>query len=146
MVYKKEQNGKAKRKETAGLFTEIPPSLVPRLGDYLLKSGLIKPDGLQRALNYQAAKSTPDNPIPLGQVLLELGLIDRNVLDRAILKQSLSLQSALEESNRLLKSVSAAHPRPGKRLVEIQTAAEITQLAITASSQQEMFKELSIFC
>jgi transcriptional regulator with GAF, ATPase, and Fis domain len=143
MVDKKEQNRKAQQKETAGLFTEIPPSLVPRLGEYLLQKGLIKPDGLQRALSYQTAKSTPDNPIPLGQALLDLGLIDRDKLDRAILKQSLSLQSALEEANRTLEErVQQRTLDLEKRLIEIQTAAEITQLAITADSKQEMFKRV----
>jgi GAF domain-containing protein len=143
MVDKKEQYGKAQRKETAGLFTEIPPSLVPRLGEYLLQKRLIKAEGLERALNYQAAKSTPDHPIPLGKALLDLGLIDRNVLDRAILKQSLSLQSALEEANRTLEErVQQRTQDLEKRLVEIQTAAEITQLAITANSPQEMFKRV----
>ena len=143
MVDKKEQNRKALRKETAGLFTEIPLSLVPRLGEYLLHKRLIKADGLQRALNYQSTKSTPDNPIPLGQALLDLGLIDRDELDRAILRQSLSLQSALEEANRTLEErVEQRTLDLEKRLVEIQTAAEITQLAITADSKQEMFKRV----
>ncbi len=143
MVDKKEQNKKAQRKDTAGLFTEIPPSLVPRLGEYLLQKRLIKADGLQRALNYQSTKSIPGNPIPLGQALLDLGLIDRDELDRAILRQSLSLQAALEEANRTLEErVEQRTLDLEKRLVEIQTAAEITQLAITADSKQEMFKRV----
>jgi GAF domain-containing protein len=143
MAEKKGRAGNKQWKGSGVLFSEIPPSLVPRLGDYLLQSGLIKADGLQRALNYQTSKSSPDNPMPLGQALLELGLIERNVLDRAILKQSLSLQAALEEANRTLEQrVQKRTQDLEKRLVEIRTAAEITQLAVTATSKQELLKRV----
>jgi len=143
MSDKKIRDGKEHRKESAGLFTEIPPSLVPRLGDYLLQNGLIQADGLERALAYQAMKSTQENPIPLGQALLELGLIERSVLDRAILRQSLSLQAALEEANRTLEErVQQRTQDLEKRLVEIRTAAEITQLAISTSTREELLKRV----
>ena len=143
MVDQKESNGKARKRGTVGLLAELPPSLVPRLGEYLLQERYITEDGLQKALNYQATKSAAGYPIPLGQALLELSLIDRNVLDRAILRQSLSLQTALEEANRTLEErVQQRTQDLERRLLEIQTVSEITQLAITANTQQEMFKRV----
>ena len=143
MADKKVQVGKEQGADSAGLFTEIPPSLVPRLGDYLLQQGLIQADGLQRALAYQSTNSTPQNPVPLGQALLALGLIERSALDRAILRQSLSLQAALEEANRNLEErVQQRTQELEKRLVEIRTATEITQLAISSSTRQELLKQI----
>ena len=143
MVNSRVQDGKPKRRPPVGLFTELPPSLVPRLGDYLVHMGLIRPEDLQRALAYQSRKSTPEKPLPLGQALLELRLIDRNALDRAIYRQSLTLQAALEETNRTLEErVQQRTQDLEKRLLEIRTAAEITHLGVSTDSQQELFKKV----
>ena len=122
---------------------EIPASLVPRSGRFPSPTGFDPARWFAGALAYQAQKNTPQKTVPLGQALLELGLIDWNVLDQAILKQSLSLQSALEEANRTLEDrVRQRTQDLEKRLVEIRTAAEITQFAISASTRQELFKRI----
>ncbi|MHB8819032.1 MAG: hypothetical protein ACYC7M_08215, partial [Bellilinea sp.] len=65
-----------------------PEILVPRLGDYLVEQNLITPDQLTYALQQQAAirKSQPTTPL-LGQILVDLGILDRAALDQAITEQ-----------------------------------------------------------
>lgn len=117
-----------------------PEMLVHRLGDYLLESGVLKPADLQRALDYQS-QLMPERRILLGQALLELGLIDRDTLDQAITRQLLSLQNALMETNRQLEERVQQRTRDlERRLVQIRTAADITQLAISASSLGELLR------
>ncbi len=61
-----------------------PEILVPRLGDYLIEQKLITPDQLTYALQQQSAIRKTQTEVPLlGQVMVELGIIDRAVLDRA---------------------------------------------------------------
>lgn len=76
-----------------------PEILVPRLGEYLLEKGLIKPDDLKHALQYQKQKADQGTPVLLGYVLRELQLIDRETLDQVITQQILELQAALRNYN-----------------------------------------------
>lgn len=80
-----------------------PEILVPRLGDYLVEKGLIRPSELERALAYQREKAEAGQEILLGQALKELGLVDGETLDQAVTVQILSLQSALNQANRQLE-------------------------------------------
>ncbi|MBN2147190.1 MAG: GAF domain-containing protein [Anaerolineales bacterium] len=117
-----------------------PEMLVNRLGEYLLESGVIKPAQLQQALDYQK-ELAPERHVLLGQALLELGLIDRDTLDQAVTRQLLALQSALMEANRGLEErVQQRTMDLEHRLVQIRTAADITQLAISASSLNELLR------
>jgi putative methionine-R-sulfoxide reductase with GAF domain len=114
--------------------------LTYRLGDFLLENGDITQEQLKRALEYQAQVST-DRQILLGQVLLELGIIERDTLDKAITTQLVALQEALQETNRQLESrIQLRTQDLESRLLQIRTAAEITQLAISASNQTELLK------
>jgi hypothetical protein len=80
-----------------------PEILVPRLGDYLLEKGVLHPDELERALQYQRAKTEAGQPILLGQALRELDLVDSETLDQAVTVQILQLQTALSQSNHKLE-------------------------------------------
>jgi signal transduction histidine kinase len=96
----------------------VPEVLVPRIGDYMIKRGLIKPDDLQKALSYQKQKAAEGKSVLLGQALLELGLTTRETLDEVITAQILELQTALSEANQSLKE------RVQERTQELQKALE----------------------
>jgi len=116
-----------------------PESLVPLLGDYLLEAGVITPDQLQLALEYQKNQEAIGKPRMLGQALSDLGLVDQGMLDQAIAKQLVSLHKALKDSNRQLElRVNERTQELERRIVEIRTAADITQLAISTSSLDEL--------
>ena len=64
-----------------------PEVLVPRLGEYLQDKGVLKAADLQRALAYQGQCAAQGQPRLLGQVLIELGLANRETIDQAITEQ-----------------------------------------------------------
>ncbi len=81
-----------------------PEILVPRLGEYLIKNGSLKPSDLELALAYQAQKTASGKPVLLGQALRDLDLISAEVLDQAVTVQIFELQNALRQSNRELEA------------------------------------------
>lgn len=103
-----------------------PEILVPRLGDILLEKKLVSPEDLQRALDYHKELARTSHPRLLGQILLELDLIDRETLDQVITGQILQLQAALHQSNLQLEQ------RVKERTIDLQNAlnklAELNQL------------------
>jgi signal transduction histidine kinase len=81
-----------------------PESLVPRIGDHLVERGVISSDQLLSALNHQKALRSRGEQAPLlGQLLIEMGFIDKKSLDRSITEQILQLRSALQEANAQLE-------------------------------------------
>ncbi len=103
-----------------------PEMLIPRLGDYLLKRGLVDDASLQKALTYQQEQGSAGTSILLGQALMDLQLLDRESLDQAVTEQILQLRSALQAANRNLEA------RVKERTAELQDAlerlAELNQL------------------
>ncbi len=103
-----------------------PEVLIPRLGDQLVKAGLITDEQLKQALDYQRRCSAEGQPLLLGQAVIEMGFIDRPTLDRAITEQMLRLRAALEDANRNLEA------RVQQRTMELEEAlrrlSEINQL------------------
>ena len=118
-------------------------TLLPRLGDYLLKEGLISPENLNTALVSQKVKQDQGQPVLLGKVLIELGFIDPNVLDQAITKQIFDLHAALKKSNLQLEERVIDRTKDLEhRLLQIRTAAEITQIALAADDLHRLLKEV----
>jgi signal transduction histidine kinase len=103
-----------------------PEVLIPRLGDQLVKAGLITDEQLKQALDYQRKCSAEGKPRLLGQAVVEMGFIDRPTLDRAITELMLRLRAALEDANRNLEA------RVQQRTLELEEAlrrlSEINQL------------------
>jgi len=107
-------------------FPISPEILVPRLGDYLIEKGVLKPEELQRALEYQKRYETVGQTRLIGQTLLDLGFIGRETLDQVVTEQILQLQSAIRQANAELEK------RVLERTAELENAlrrlAELNQL------------------
>jgi signal transduction histidine kinase len=107
-------------------YLDTPERLVPRLGQILVKSNLIEPADLQFALEEQQKLSANGRPPLLGQVMVQLGLIEQEILDRIITRQIFQLQEALVYSNQALEK------RVQERTQELENAltrlSELNQL------------------
>jgi len=104
-----------------------PEVLVTRLGDYLLERGTITGEDLQRALALQMELREAGKQAPLlGQILISMGAINREILDQAVTEQILQLRSALENYNKSLEK------RVQERTAELELAlsrlSELNQL------------------
>lgn len=103
-----------------------PESLVPRLGDYLIERKLITTDQLSRALEYQAEMRNAGQNILLGQILIDLGYVNRSRLDEAITEQIMQLRNALQDQNRQLEI--RVQERTAELQVAYQKLSELSQL------------------
>jgi len=95
-----------------------PEMLVPRIGDYLVQQGYIHEDDLKKALAFQQEKIDEGESLMLGQVLIELKMIEPDNLDQAVTEQIIQLRSALQAANRNLER------RVQERTAELQKALE----------------------
>ena len=95
-----------------------PEMLVPRLGDHLVNSGHISNEDLKRALAYQQEKTAQGESALIGQTLIELNLVTKDILDQAITEQIIQLRNALQATNRNLER------RVQERTADLQNALE----------------------
>jgi signal transduction histidine kinase len=95
-----------------------PEVLVPKLGESLIRKGLIETGDLKKALSFQQEQRAIGKTVLLGEALLELRLLERGDLDAAVTEQISSLQSALQQSNEMLEQ------RVAERTEELQHALE----------------------
>jgi two-component system NtrC family sensor kinase len=103
-----------------------PEVLVPRLGEYLVKQGLLTADELKKALLYQNGKQQGGERCLLGRALMDLNLLSREQIDHAVTEQIIQLRNALEDANRFLEQ------RVNERTAELQEAlrklSELSQM------------------
>lgn len=101
-----------------------PEMLVPRMGEYVVRQGLVSEEDLQRALAHQRDQVAKGRHYPLGQALVELGLLDRDTLDQVVTEQLIKLRSALQAANRNLEQ------RVRERTAELNEAlARLSELS-----------------
>jgi len=100
-----------------------PETLVPRLGDLLIERGLLLPEDLVIALDYQQQKIRTGAPCLIGQALIELGFVDQRSIDEVVTIQIFELQNQLERANEHLEQQVA------ERTEDLQQALEkLTEL------------------
>ncbi len=80
-----------------------PQWLVPRIGEFLIRQGVINESQLEQALEVQRTAADKGEHGLLGQTLLQLNFLDRETLDQAVTQQIVELHAALQESNRTLQ-------------------------------------------
>jgi hypothetical protein len=73
--------------------------ILPRFGDYLVRSGFITEADLQGALEAQRGLAEAGQTETIGQILLGQGKVTREQLDRASIRQVQELQAALSRAN-----------------------------------------------
>jgi two-component system OmpR family sensor kinase len=95
-----------------------PEILVSRIGDYLVDRSYITREDLQKALILQYEGEKFNNPKLLGQILIEMKVIDQITLDQVITEQIIILKNALEDSNKHLER------RVSQRTFELEAALQ----------------------
>jgi signal transduction histidine kinase len=93
-----------------------PEVLVPRLGDSLIEQGLISREQLEIALSAQQKAKNSKQQVLLGQVLIDLGFIERPQLDQVVTEQIVNLRNALQKANEELEE------RVRQRTAELEIA------------------------
>lgn len=105
-----------------------PEILIPRLGDVLVEQGLLSNEDLEEALEYQNQLRKNGQAPLIGQLLVDMGKIDRATMDQAITIQIIRLQRALQESNEMLEKRveerTAALQRAYEKLAELSKLKE----------------------
>jgi signal transduction histidine kinase len=103
-----------------------PETLVPRLGDLLIERGLLLPDELANALDFQQQKIRAGSPCLIGQALIELGYTDQQSIDEVVTIQIFELQNKLERANEHLEQQVAERTEDLEEALEKLT--ELNQL------------------
>ena len=80
-----------------------PETLIPRIGDVLVEQGKITTDQLRDALELQKVYRNRGKAVLLGQILVELRMIDQESLNQSITQQIFILQNSLKEANSTLE-------------------------------------------
>jgi two-component system, sensor histidine kinase and response regulator len=107
-----------------------PEILVPLMGEYLVEKGLVSPEDLARALEYQEALRSKGDDRLIGQIMVDLGIIDRATRDSIITEVILQLKAALQEANQqLIEANQQLEQRVEERTAELQRAlAKLSEL------------------
>jgi signal transduction histidine kinase len=77
--------------------------LVPRIGELLIQQGFIQPHELGTALDIQKDRAKANQSILIGELLVELGYVNRDNLNQVIIEHVFQLQSALAQNHHRLE-------------------------------------------
>ena len=113
---------------TSNPSTASLEALVPRIGELLVERSFIQPEGLHHALDVQKKMTHSGEPMLLGEILVELGYINRPQLDSIITQHVLQLQTALTQSNRQLET--QVQQRTKQLQTSLQKLAELNQIKL----------------
>ncbi len=110
-----------------------PEILVPRLGSYLVEKGIISAEDLNRALEFQEERRANGDIRLIGQVLVDLNIIDPETRDSVVTEIIIDLREALQKANQQLREANQQlEQRVAERTAELQRAlsklAELNQL------------------
>ena len=109
-----------------------PEILVPRLGEHLIKMGLLSEEQLKQALEYQRECLNKGQRRLLGQAIVDLDFLDRPTLDSAVTDQILRLRAALEDVNRNLEL------RVQQRTLKVSTVARRLTVRLAGHFRDEI--------
>ena len=111
-----------------------PEQLVPRLGETLVKMGLLNAGDLKIALTAQKEDPQFKNQL-LGEILISMGMINQETLNAAVTEQIFSLRAELVKTNQELEK------RVQQRTIELQNA--LTKLADLSQLKANFVSNLS---
>jgi len=102
---------------------------LPRFGEFLVRQGHINPTQLDAALERQKSGSGQNRTV--GQILLEMGSVNREQLDQASLAQMKETQSLFRESQSQVNTQA-------KRILQLETAlSDLAQLNASSIDMAE---------
>lgn len=102
-----------------------PEVLVPRFGEHLVEKGVISAKDLERALQYQEKLRSQGEDRLIGQVLIDLGIINTATREAVITEMIIQLRVALQEANQSLEAANQQlEQRVIERTAELQRALE----------------------
>jgi signal transduction histidine kinase len=105
-----------------------PEVLIPRLGDILVEQGKITTEQLTQALEKQKeARLQGQSPL-IGQVLVEMGFLDNDILNSSITQQILTLQNNLRQVNETLEK--KVQERTAELEITYQKLSELDKLKV----------------
>ncbi len=107
-----------------------PEILVPLMGEHLVEKGLITSQDLARALEYQNLLRAKGEFRLIGQIMVDLEIIDRTTRDSTITEVILQLKNALQDANQQLTDANQQlERRVEERTAELQKAlAKLSEL------------------
>lgn len=84
-------------------ITPAPEMLVTLLGETLIEKGLITRAELDQALEFQQILRSQGRILRIGQVLVEMKVLNQQALDTVVYEQILNFKNALQDSNASLE-------------------------------------------
>jgi len=103
-----------------------PEMLIPRMGEYIVRKGLITEDDLKKALAFQREQAARGIQYLLGQALVDLNMLSQEDLNQVITEQLIQLRSALQAANRNLEQ--RVKDRTNDLYQALNRLSELTQM------------------
>lgn len=119
-------------------------ALVPLLGEYLVEAEVISDEQLAYALRVQQDRNMAGEKILIGQVLVNLGFIDREGLDRFLAAQIFEFKRALEESNKQLEERVAMRTRELEATLEKLSELNHLKANLVATVSHELLAPIQV--